>query len=328
MITQNEYYMKTLTQLILLFAILPIFLACSDDSNHVENDKIVGAWTNVQVTNTTNPIWTYTKTDKIPENTYGMTFYANNKFVERRIVGTCGTPPVVYGDYEGTWSIEKDTLLSISVKSDFGVSHTQWKIMSVDNSKLVLSFIKQFPDSVVIAYKPNIYIYPKEKINLSVNVSFPKGGKILTSIPEYGTGWNVAVDKTGLIDNQYSYLFYESVQPDVWQTTLGWSISKEELASFFRKNMLSYGFNEKEIGDFVEYWVPRLQKYPYYDIYPQTGDLINTVIDLDFSKTPENILRLFYVIRGDNKKNLLMEPTVKSFAREGYFVTEWGVILK
>ena len=177
--------------------------------------------------------------------------------------------------------------------------------------------------------KPNIYIYPNEKIQLTVKLDFPMGGEIVTSIPEYGTGWNVLVDTTGLMDNTYSYLFYESIQPDIWQRNYGWSIKTADLDLFFRKNMTEYGFKGREIEDFVDYWIPRLKDSPFYSIYPQTKNLIDNVIKFDFSKQPDNLLRLFYVIKGNNQlQERLIEPRIDNFNREGYFVTEWGVILK
>jgi hypothetical protein len=184
-------------------------------------------------------------------------------------------------------------------------------------------------DSCIIAYKPNIYIYPKEPIQLLVKLNFPMGGNIITSIPEYGTGWNVLVDTSGLINNSYNYLFYESTQPDIWQRKYGWVIQIDELESFFRQNMVYYGFKGREIDDFIEYWIPRLIHYPLYSIYPQTNNLVDNVIQLNFSKQPKNILRLFYVIKGQHQlQDKLTVPTIDSFIREGYFVTEWGVILK
>jgi len=177
-------------------------------------------------------------------------------------------------------------------------------------------------------YKPNIYIYPIEKIELTVKLDFPKGGKILTSIPEYGTGWNVLVDTNGLIDNTYSYLFYESIQPDVWQRKKGWISETDDLESFFRKNLSDYGFECREIDDFIEHWIPRLDDYKYYSIYPQTKSIIEEVILLDFSKQPDNMLRLHYFISGHNQlPDALTPPTIDRFNREGYFVTEWGVVL-
>ena len=184
-------------------------------------------------------------------------------------------------------------------------------------------------DTCNMVYKPNIYIYPNEQIQLTVKLDFPMGGKIVTSIPEYGSGWNVLVDTNGLIDNTYSYLFYESTQPDIWQRNYGWVTKTDELESFFSKNMADYGFKGREIDDFITYWIPRLDDYSFYSICPQTERLIDDVIQLDFSKQPDNLLRLFYVIKGHNQlQDKLIEPTIDNFKREGYFITEWGVILK
>jgi hypothetical protein len=124
-------------------------------------------------------------------------------------------------------------------------------------------------------------------------------------------------------------LFYESTQPDIWQRNYGWIIKTDELESFFRKNLTNYGFNEREINDFIDYWILRLDDYAFYSIYPQTRDIIDDVIQLDFSRQPENILRLFYVIKGHNQfQDKLTAPTIDNFRREGYSVAEWGVILK
>ena len=184
-------------------------------------------------------------------------------------------------------------------------------------------------DTCMMVYKPNIYIYPTEKMQLNVELSFPLGGKVVTSIPEYVDGWDFVVDTNGLIDNTYSYLFYESTQPDVWQRTDGWTIKATELDFFFRENMNSYGFYGQEIDDFIDYWIPRLDIYTYYSIYPQTKELINKVIELEFSEQPDNLLRLFYFVEGHNQlQNKLIEPISDNFNREEYFATEWGVIIK
>ncbi|SHF75377.1 hypothetical protein SAMN05444274_108123 [Mariniphaga anaerophila] len=184
-------------------------------------------------------------------------------------------------------------------------------------------------DTCSMVYKPNIYIYPEEQMELSVRLKFPLGGKIVTSIPEYGNGWNINVDTSGVIDNAYSFLFYESKQPDVWQRNYGWEVEADQLDAFFRHNMKDYGFNSAEIQDFIDYWIPRLNSYQVYSICPQTKDIIKRVIQIEFSKQPENVLRLFYVIKGSNQfQDNLTEPAIDEFRRDGYFVTEWGVILE
>ena len=130
---------------------------------------------------------------------------------------------------------------------------------------------------------------------------------------------------------KYNYLFYESIQPDVWQLNEGWIVKRSDLKDFFDENMSNSGFFGEEIQDFTDYWIPRLTDSEYYAIYPQNSMIIESVIALSFSKEPDNLLRLFYVVKGVNTMpgSKLTEPKIdKLFDREGFFVVEWGVILK
>jgi len=180
----------------------------------------------------------------------------------------------------------------------------------------------------MMVYKPNIYIYPTENINLCLKIEFPLGGKVVTSIPEYKDEWCVNVQPDGLIDDQYLYLFYESSQPDIFRYNNGWCIAKENLLSFFESNMHQYNFSQQEINDFTDYWVPRLTESNYYLVYPQTNETINKAISFEFSVQPDNVGRLFYAISGTNAPKTLPEPEIISFDRANFFVMEWGVILK
>ncbi len=185
-------------------------------------------------------------------------------------------------------------------------------------------------DTCIQVFKPNIYIYPENRTDLRITLSFPQGGKIDVSIPEYRNGWDISVDKFGKINNEFDYLFYESSQPDVWQMEKGWCIKMQDLTDFFTNNLTIYGFEGKEIKDFTDYWIPRFITSDYYVIYPQNNEIIDSVIELNISQTPANILRLFYVVQESNNdiSNNLEEPSIDSFSRERFFVTEWGVVLK
>ncbi len=183
-------------------------------------------------------------------------------------------------------------------------------------------------DTCIQVLKPNIYIYPKQEVLLNVQIDFPRGGNVIASIPDYGNGWTVTVTPDGKIDGQYDYLFYESEQPNVFQTEKGWCIKTEDLDEFFRQNMAGFGFQGREINDFTEYWIPRLQNSEYYLMYPQTSQIIDEVIVLTFSETPDNIQRLFYLIQEADSAIEMEAPEISSFNREDFFVAEWGVILK
>jgi hypothetical protein len=183
-------------------------------------------------------------------------------------------------------------------------------------------------DTCTVVYKPNIYFFPKQAIQLDVKLEFPLGGEVIKSEPKYQSGWNVKIDASGLIDDQYDYLFYESFQPDVWQHEQGWCIKQENLKGFFETNLAEYGFGEKEINDFTDYWIPKLNKSNFYFIYPQTKIIIDKAIKLSISIKPDHILRLYYVIKESKEPDSTIKaPVIEEFSREGFYITEWGVIL-
>jgi hypothetical protein len=189
---------------------------------------------------------------------------------------------------------------------------------------------KSKPDtSMVVVYKPNIYLYPKTTSTLLVKLLFPLGGNIIKSIPSYGDGWDIEVEPSGKINQQYDFLFYESQTPNAYQYNSGWVISRDTLSSFFSTNLLNAGFSQREINDFIEYWIPLLSDYPFYIIYPQFADDIGKVIQLNISEPPDNMLRLFYVIQGSESNGAeLVKPKIPKFVRSGFVVTEWGVVLR
>ena len=160
-----------------------------------------------------------------------------------------------------------------------------------NNSDMI---VKRIYDNITV-FKPNIYIYPLLKLQLSVQLSFPLGGNIVESIPEYAKGWNVSIDTNGKINNQYNYLFYESTQPNLFQYEKGWCISRENLKAFFENNMAQYNFSSSEINDFTDYWMPLLTGYNFYCIYPQTNEIINKIIQLNFSVKPDHIHTAYFM---------------------------------
>jgi len=184
-------------------------------------------------------------------------------------------------------------------------------------------------DDSINVKKPNIYLYPESAKRLKVQLDVPRGGAIVESDPLYGNGWNVWVEPSGLINRKYSYLFYECRLPLSLTLLEGWQIPQSQLKVFFTENMRACGFNDQEIRDFLQYWLPRLNEFPYYTIYPLVTRQVNALLPLRISPRPENLLRLWYVIQGtDSNAEVPVTPAgFPAFARRGFSVTEWGVIL-
>ena len=191
------------------------------------------------------------------------------------------------------------------------------------------TFQNIFIEKYAIARKPNIYIYPEEDTHIELYLNFPNGGYITESIPFYADGWEIDVTTTGKIDDKYDYLFYECNIPDYCQYQYGWVVMREDLKEFFEKNMRLYGFNDIEIGDFIDFWISRLRRYKKYIIYPQLNEQISNMVAIRISNEIDNINRLFYGIKGTNFDDIqLSSPTISEFRRDAFTIIEWGVILK
>jgi len=217
-----------------------------------------------------------------------------------------------------------------AIEPDSFSLRTSWP----DVPEIEFILIEGYGDYVISYYyiyvdKPNIYLYPENSIELDLSISFPQTGEVVTSIPEYPDNWkNIKVEPDGTIDGQYGFLFYESKQPNFVQRTKGWVVECKDLEVFFRKDLKESGFIQTEIDDFVEYWIPILTDSEYFALFPQYNKQLDPLIQLNFSKQPDSILRLTYVIEKiDSDENKFEEPEIPPFERIGFVVAEWGVVL-
>ena len=176
--------------------------------------------------------------------------------------------------------------------------------------------------------KPNIYLYPPKDQTVKVKLNERNNSRITESIPEYNDGWNVFVQKNGRIDEKYDYLFYEGDITKPKNLKRGWCVEKKDIIPFFEKTLYKYGFNIKEVDDFIEYWSIHLPDGKYYEVYPIIDKEIDKYFPLEITPKPDSIRRLwFYVIPANSMKNL-KPPELKKFSREGFTVAEWGLVLE
>ena len=182
-----------------------------------------------------------------------------------------------------------------------------------------------------VAYKPIIYIYPKQEQN--VKVTLGSNDKLLVSYPVYNNGWNVLAKKDGtLIDNKtnrelYS-LYYESENNINFKIeNEGFVISKEEIIPFLEEKLEILGLNPREQEEFIIYWLPILQKNNYTYIRFATNEEINNNMSLQVEPVPETMIRVLMTFKGlENKINVKEQPLQK-VTRNGYTGVEWGATI-
>jgi hypothetical protein len=125
--------MKTMISALLLTFIL---VACQKEEIILPegNAELIGSWINPQYTDT---LITYEKAGNLVENQYGFTFKQGNKLIARQNSGWCGTPPISTSDFEGTW-VQNDSEIMLTMGYWGGTSIQTWKIVSLDQDKLVI----------------------------------------------------------------------------------------------------------------------------------------------------------------------------------------------
>ncbi len=181
-----------------------------------------------------------------------------------------------------------------------------------------------------VARKPNLYLYPPEAMEVDIALAFPAGGRVTESDPPYAGGWSAVVQPDGSFGSGYDYFFYEAEVPDDWQRDEGWLVEKGNLEAFLRQNLAEYGFRGREIEDFIDYWLPRLEELsePQFLIYPQLNARLDPLIELKIDPAPDSFLRLLYVIENvDPLFALVSPPVIPEFRRGGFTAVEWGVVL-
>ncbi len=171
---------------------------------------------------------------------------------------------------------------------------------------------------------PNLYLYPESAQDVQVTLSFPAGGHVTVSEPEYGSGWDVHVEPDGTIDGAYGYLFYEAALPQEYDTSMGWILDGLDLEDELRTLLTELGHATNEIDDFVEFWVPELEGYPWYAVYPQDPE---AYVQLHITPAPAAIMRTLWVFHPLNYPISLVEPPPPTpMQRDGYVAAEWGVL--
>ncbi|MDG5813966.1 hypothetical protein QA601_02665 [Chitinispirillales bacterium ANBcel5] len=196
---------------------------------------------------------------------------------------------------------------------------------SVNTDSPYRDFTFMLQSEPIIVRAPNVYLYPTETTDISVTLSFPLGGEVVTSDPEYGNGWDVIIDTLGMIDDTIPFLFYEASLMGPFNYDKAWIISESNLEQELRSLMEARAFVGREIDDFIDYWMPVLGgAAPYFIVYPQD---INALIEIDITPRPQSVHREMWLISSLNEPIDIPEPEPILFDRDGFTMMEWGVLL-
>ncbi|MBI9073459.1 MAG: hypothetical protein JEY94_17790 [Melioribacteraceae bacterium] len=117
--------------LILLLSV--ILVQCDHTFIPEEIDSIVGVW--VESTFEDDFLILVRKT-KLDDNKPGIIFYEDGTLLERKNSGWCGTPPISYSNFEGSWEKIADNIYEIESTNWSGIITYKIEVVQVTEDYL------------------------------------------------------------------------------------------------------------------------------------------------------------------------------------------------
>ena len=175
------------------------------------------------------------------------------------------------------------------------------------------------------AYKPVIYLYPKEETEVSVKLDL--NGRLTCTYPEYKNGWKVTATPDGTLTDVngqiYNYLYWEGETNANYDLSKGFCVRGKDTAKFLEDALEKLGLNRKESNEFIVYWLPLMQDNPYNIISFQT-DIYTDAAKLNINPSPDTLIRVFMTYQSADKYVYLPEQQLTAPDRNGFTVVEWG----
>ena len=179
--------------------------------------------------------------------------------------------------------------------------------------------------------KPLILLYPTKPTQVDVRLDYD--GEFRATFPEYSSlkkGWSVEASPESIIQDKWTGqetygLFWEgkdfSTLP--YDMSHGFVMKWSEVREFLYTTLRSMNLSPKEYSDFIMFWYPKLQDYPYVQITFAGKDYTDRA-RLTITPTPDNIFRVFMVAKPLDVFQAVPPQKIEKFNRTWFHVLEWG----
>ncbi len=201
------------------------------------------------------------------------------------------------------------------------------KNININSVNIYFRIINQIRCTGTMDYKPIIYIYPKEDMNL--NIKLLNNDLLTHTYPKYTNEWNVKVSKNGNIydyetKRNYYALYWEGIDNTPSNMNEGFVVEGKDTIKFLEEKLEYLGLNEREINEFIIYWIDKLENNKYNFIRFRTTEEVNEYMPLEISVKPDTLIRIIMDFKPLENKIEVTEQHLSKVTREGYTIVEWG----
>jgi hypothetical protein len=201
-------------------------------------------------------------------------------------------------------------------------------IVGICSQVTIVDFVPGAARPVAVR-KPVIYLYPRARSN--VNVQVEVAGGLVATYPKPGPdGWRVTAEPDGtLVDTttgrQHRYLFWEATSNDLeLDPARAHKVASADAAGFLERACGRFALSDAECGDFITYWLPALERNPHSLIEFVDPEVYARYARLRVDPSPDTIIRLFMLFRRADVDTEVGAPELPQLRRHGFTVLEWG----
>lgn len=190
------------------------------------------------------------------------------------------------------------------------------------------------PDGTYCIGKPVIYLYPDYP--MAVDVKVVTIGEIIESIPHYPQeGWlGIMANPNGTFlykGKAYRELYYESNVKDINPPETGIIIDKRDLIPTLSGVVLKLGLNTYERNEFLDYWIPRLNKLdaPYILFSVLSMKEKQRVDSVYIDPKPDTMIEFIAYFKPLSEKMQIKPLRFPAYPQKrlGFTAVEWGGVI-
>lgn len=143
--------------------------------------------------------------------------------------------------------------------------------------------------------EPLVYLYAPSATRVHLDVG--PGVELLAADPPYEAGWSVRTRADGHLhdlsrDRVIPAVFWEGRSAWLPEPTDGFVVPAERVRAKLEEVLPKLGLAPREVGDFVDYWAPRLRAAPYYRLSFLGAAVMDRLAPLVVDPAPDVVLRV------------------------------------
>ena len=104
----------------------------------------------------------------------------------------------------------------------------------------------------------------------------------------------------------------------------GFVVKGEDTIKFLEEKLAVLGLNDREIEEFIIFWLPKMENNKYNYIRFATEEEINNNMPIEVNPKPDSVIRVLMTFKSLDNPIDVKEQQLVTPSRVGFTLVEWG----